>query len=61
MTLETLSEARAHGGTQGVYRHASTSTGTDMTFAVFVPEHEPKARSCRCCGISRGSPAPTPM
>ena len=35
--METLSKARAHGGTQGVYRHASSSTGTDMTFAVFVP------------------------
>ena len=29
MQFETLSETRAHGGTQGVYRHASTSTGTD--------------------------------
>lgn len=39
MTMETVSESRAHGGTQGVYRHASAATGTDMTFAVFVPEH----------------------
>ena len=38
--METLSTARAHGGTQGVYRHASSATGTDMTFSVFVPEHE---------------------
>ena len=35
--METISENRAHGGTQGVYRHSSTATGTDMTFAVFVP------------------------
>lgn len=35
--IETLSEARAFGGTQGVYRHASTETGTAMTFSVFVP------------------------
>ena len=41
MTIETVSETRAHGGTQGVYRHASTVTGTPMTFAVFVPEHAP--------------------
>jgi S-formylglutathione hydrolase len=41
MAIETLSETRAHGGTQGVYRHPSTSTGTPMTFAVFVPEHAP--------------------
>jgi S-formylglutathione hydrolase len=37
--LETVSEIRSHGGVQGVYRHASTATGTDMTFSVFVPEH----------------------
>ena len=34
MTLETLSTNRSHGGTQGVYRHASDTTGTDMSFAV---------------------------
>ena len=27
MTFETLSEQRCFGGTQGFYRHASTSTG----------------------------------
>mgnify|MGYP006172853497 CR=1 FL=1 len=37
MGLETISETRSHGGTQGVYRHASRATGTDMTFSVFVP------------------------
>ncbi len=44
MTLETLSTNMAHGGTQGVYRHASTTTGTPMTFSVFVPEHAEGAR-----------------
>ena len=44
MPIETLSTARSHGGTQGVYKHASTTTGTDMTFAVFVPDHEKGAR-----------------
>ena len=44
MTLETLSSNRSHGGTQGVYRHASSATGTDMTFAAFVPDHAPGAR-----------------
>lgn len=39
--MEIVSEARSHGGTQGVYRHASSATGTDMTFAVFVPDHAP--------------------
>jgi S-formylglutathione hydrolase len=37
MTFETLSTNKAHGGHQGVYRHASAETGTDMTFSVFVP------------------------
>jgi S-formylglutathione hydrolase len=41
MTLETVSRNKAHGGTQGVYRHASATTGTDMTFSVFVPDHAP--------------------
>ena len=27
-TLETVSENCSHGGVQGVYRHASASTGT---------------------------------
>jgi len=39
--METLSQNRSHGGTQGVYRHVSAVTGTDMTFAVFVPDHAP--------------------
>lgn len=38
MTLEILSTNKAFGGTQGVYRHASSTTGTDMVFSVFVPE-----------------------
>jgi S-formylglutathione hydrolase len=38
--METLSANRAFDGEQGVYRHASTSTGTDMTFSVYVPPHE---------------------
>src|SRR5215208_4622838 len=37
MTIETISEVRSHGGTQGVYRHQSRSTGTPMTFSLFVP------------------------
>lgn len=36
--METVSTNRSHGGTQGVYRHASAETGTDMTFSVFVPD-----------------------
>jgi S-formylglutathione hydrolase len=37
MTLETLSTVKSFSGTQGVYRHASRETGTDMTFAVYLP------------------------
>ncbi|WP_375381817.1 S-formylglutathione hydrolase [uncultured Sphingomonas sp.] len=42
--METVSTARAFGGVQGVYRHASAATGTDMTFSVFVPAHAAGAR-----------------
>ena len=40
MPVEKLSESKAFGGVQGVYRHASQATGTDMTFAVYVPPHD---------------------
>jgi S-formylglutathione hydrolase len=39
MTIETLSTNTTFGGVQGVYRHASKATGTDMTFSVYVPPH----------------------
>ena len=42
--MEIVSTAHAHGGIQGVYRHASSATSTDMTFSVFVPAHETGAR-----------------
>ena len=44
MTLETVSQNKAFGGVQGVYAHASAETGTDMTFAVYVPPHDEGAR-----------------
>jgi S-formylglutathione hydrolase len=37
VTVETVSTTRSFGGTQGVYRHSSRETGTDMTFAVYLP------------------------
>ena len=43
MTIETISQWKSHGGTQGVYRHQSEATGTPMTFAMFVPEHAPES------------------
>lgn len=42
--MEQVSTNRSHGGTQGVYTHQSAATGTPMTFAVFVPDHEPGAK-----------------
>jgi S-formylglutathione hydrolase len=42
--LDTVSTSRSHGGTQGVYRHASSATGTEMLLSVFVPDHAPGAR-----------------
>jgi S-formylglutathione hydrolase len=35
--MEVLSEVKAFEGIQGVYRHRSSATQTDMTFAVYVP------------------------
>ena len=37
MTIEVVSENKAHGGRQLVVRHASTATATDMTFSIFLP------------------------
>lgn len=39
MAIATVSTNKSFGGVQGVYRHVSTETGTDMTFAVYVPPH----------------------
>ncbi|MBB3589624.1 S-formylglutathione hydrolase (plasmid) [Sphingomonas sp. AAP5] len=38
--MEQVSANLAFGGMQGVYKHASAVTGTDMTFSVYVPPHE---------------------
>lgn len=42
--METLSQNKSFGGVQGVYRHLSSETGTEMTFSVFVPPHAPGAK-----------------
>lgn len=42
--METISTHKAFGGTQGVYRHGSKSTRTDMTFSVYVPPYDPSAK-----------------
>ena len=43
--MEILSENRSHGGRQLVVKHASASTGTDMTFSIFLPQ---QAESGKC-------------
>jgi S-formylglutathione hydrolase len=35
--MEILSENRSHGGRQLVVRHASTATGTEMAFSIYLP------------------------
>lgn len=35
--IETVSENHCFGGVQGIYRHASRETGTDMRFSVYRP------------------------
>jgi S-formylglutathione hydrolase len=52
VTIETLSTNKAFGGVQGVYRHASASTGTDMTFSVFVPEQPSGAMVTYLSGLT---------
>ena len=42
--MEQVSTNRAFGGTQGVYKHASAATGTDMTFSVYVLAHAEGAK-----------------
>ncbi|WP_028970929.1 S-formylglutathione hydrolase [Novosphingopyxis baekryungensis] len=42
--MDTSAINKANGGQQGVYKHASESTGTDMVFSVFVPPHEEGAK-----------------
>jgi S-formylglutathione hydrolase len=42
--MQTVSTNRSYGGTQGVYKHASRETGTDMVFSVYVPPHPDGAK-----------------
>lgn len=44
MAIQTVSLNKSYGGMQGVYRHASRETGTDMTFSVYVPPHQDGAK-----------------
>ena len=42
--MEIVAETPAHGGRQLVVKHRSTSTGTDMTFSLFVPRQAEAGR-----------------
>lgn len=42
--IEQVSANHSHGGMQGVYKHGSVETGTEMTFSVFVPPHAEGAK-----------------
>lgn len=42
--METISKCLSFGGVQGVYKHISRETKTEMTFSVYVPPHAPGAR-----------------
>jgi S-formylglutathione hydrolase len=44
MTMQTVSTNKSHGGIQGVYKHSSRETKTEMTFSVFVPPHQDGAK-----------------
>jgi S-formylglutathione hydrolase len=46
VTVDTLSVARAHGGTQHVVKHRSRETGTDMTFSVYLPPQAHEGTAC---------------
>src|SRR5262249_6290747 len=37
MALDIVSQSRCFGGTQFIYQHQSTETGTAMRFAAFIP------------------------
>lgn len=45
MSLTLVASNRAFGGTQFIYRHASSATGTDMQFAAYLP---PQAEQGPC-------------
>jgi len=44
LSLEVVSQSRCFGGTQFIYRHASSETGTPMRLAAFVPPQAERAK-----------------
>ena len=45
MSLDIISEAKAHGGRQLVVKHASSATSTDMIFSIFLPPQAEDGRT----------------
>jgi len=45
MSLEIASQNKSFGGTQFIYRHTSTETGTPMRFAAFIPPQAEKSKA----------------
>ena len=45
MSLEIVSQNKSFGGTQFIYRHTSTETGTPMRFAAFIPPQAEKSKA----------------
>ena len=58
MTITLQSSNKVFGGEVRKYTHASASTGTDMTFSVYVPPPR-RCTLCPWCTTSAVSPAPT--
>jgi S-formylglutathione hydrolase len=44
MAIQTVSLNRSDGGVQGVYRHASKETTSEMMFSVYSPPHADGAK-----------------
>ncbi|MBH5321682.1 S-formylglutathione hydrolase [Aurantiacibacter sediminis] len=42
--MQQVSTTRSFGGEQQVWRHDSAATGTPMTFAIYIPDHEAGAK-----------------
>jgi S-formylglutathione hydrolase len=42
--MQTVSETKSFGGTQGVYSHTSKTTNCNMTFAVYLPPHAKRGK-----------------
>ncbi|MFN9701784.1 MAG: S-formylglutathione hydrolase [Hyphomonadaceae bacterium] len=40
MSLTIISSVKAYGGEQRVYSHPSATTGTEMVFSAFIPNHQ---------------------